>query len=448
MADILVTGESSSSGSNDTSSSRRNRSSNSDTIDNITVHPYQAHDADEVGYDDDDDDEYESIRTLLYEFVGLGSCKEIKYHEKSLAIFLVTQHHSAFWFCLQTGVLGAKRSLLLKATDFHENSYTIRAYKAWYFLLRVTLWTQTIFLAWGVVSSDIKDRLMFLALTLESICLNVAVLHCRMQFRARRKIMPDVYKAAFDTARKKANVIFFLVAGLSLLHNILNIYVDDNGHISYEVDIIYVIVTFLVSVTFTGIIFLLILEQLINKHEMEEIEKLAQTEALTLETYLRYQKQMETRDKNSPINFIMVGIMLTTVLAIIVLFYLANKSESVGKNAFNVCLVFSAFGSQYIVLMTILFEIADVNKVAERMVRFSICLSINLSTFLSLYLSCHLSIHLSIDLYIHLSIHLCIHLSIHLFIHLSIYLSIHRAIHLSIYISMHLSIYLCIYLSI
>jgi hypothetical protein len=79
---------------------------------------------------------------LLFEFV---TCKEVKFHEQSLAVFLVREHHTAFWFCVQTGVLGAKRSLLLKATDFEQSLCAIRAYKVWYYLLRATLWTQIIF---------------------------------------------------------------------------------------------------------------------------------------------------------------------------------------------------------------------------------------------------------------------------------------------------------------
>jgi hypothetical protein len=63
--------------------------------------------------------------------------------------------------------------------------------------------------------------------------------------------------------------------------------------------VLWFIVDLCVSVTFTGIIFLLIVEQLINKHEMEEVEKLAQSEALRLGTYMKYQREMETRDKVS-----------------------------------------------------------------------------------------------------------------------------------------------------
>ena len=139
--------------------------------------------------------------SLMFEFL---TCKEISFHEQSLAVFLVRQHHSAFWFCVQTGVLSAKKSLLQKATDFHENWWTIKAYKTWYYILRGTLWTQIVVTGrLGIQDSNFENRMMSLALTLQSVLLNTAVFHSRLQFRAKRKIEPEVYKAAFDSARKK-----------------------------------------------------------------------------------------------------------------------------------------------------------------------------------------------------------------------------------------------------
>ena len=71
----------------------------------------------------------------------------------------------------------------------------------------------------------------------------------------------------------------------------------------------------------------------------------------------------------APLNTIVVSCSISSVIAIILMILAANNAEGYAETFTNLVIVGSAFGSQYIVLLAILFEIANVNSVVEHMVR-------------------------------------------------------------------------------
>ncbi len=296
---------------------------------------------------------------------------------------VIIRNHHFYWFSCVTGIIIPGPDDQVTMTNTSNGTCCGRncRLRVWRTVIHCCLIISTlIFLIFGIVfaadpnldpSSLAIIVCDYFGIVFQNLMLYAAIGYLRKEIDLKRDdVNRLIYEEAFQYAIGAGRKLCALLFGLLLLLVIVQLATASGIPAGGEAYIVILeIITYSPSnLMLSGLFTFLVMEQRITYFTMEAVKTRMEAKTLTDVQYLQAKESISTRERVTPINWLVSAAVVGTLFGIIFIFLLSRFELSAVEMFSALVTVFTTFGRQTIALILFLLEIAAVNEVHEVMV--------------------------------------------------------------------------------
>jgi hypothetical protein len=297
---------------------------------------------------------------------------------------LITSNPDIYWFSCITGFIRPNRSQTQRTHDFSSRTLGFLDIWAAYLHIAVVLYICVagfyglvqIFLPHQTYSYGPVVGLEMVTSAVPFVTMYPGVMRFRKQFYRKMLIPKAVYSEAMEYSIKSGYRLYWLLIAISVASFLTtSAYLAQQSSSLSKVgvlgSVLFGVVTIIpANLMLIGLYTLLLVEQRITFYEILQTQRLMIEFELTDKDFLETGKRIEERDKQSPIDWLLITAFVETLLCIIVLVILGIYAHEMSVDVLlvNILFIFSSFSKEVIIFISMLYQVMKVNELADIMI--------------------------------------------------------------------------------